>query len=108
MSWLLVLDDDPVRLRAFEDRRPALGSEWRIKAWTSAERMLAELDVWLPQARFISLDGGLSPPVAETLAMRAPTCPIALGWRGRSQDAAKKSFARLAPAGWRIELVRYL
>jgi hypothetical protein len=107
MSWLLVLDDDPARLAGFEGRLPRLGSGWRLKAWTSAERMIAELDDELPQARFICLEGRLSPPVAAHLAMRTPTCPVTLHWRQSTRDPARQSLIRLSGAGWQVELVRH-
>jgi hypothetical protein len=108
MSWrLLVLDDDPVRLAAFDGYLHRLGGEWRLKAWTSAEEMLAELDDSLQRSQFVSLDAALAPPVVERLTQRAPACPITIHWRHRTRDLAWVSFKRLSAAGWQVELVQY-
>jgi hypothetical protein len=108
MPWrLLVLDNDPVRLGAFDGHIHALG-DWRLKAWTSAEEMTAKLDENLPAAHFISLDAGLAPPVVEHLAGRKPTCPITIHWRHTTSATAWKAIKRLSAAGWDVGEVGYM
>lgn len=104
---LLILDDDPARLSGFEGILPELGSDWRVKAWCHAEAMIAELEDFLPEAHFISLDAALASPVANHLANRKPTCPITVHWRNRTSDVAWRFFKHLSSAGWHVELVRH-
>lgn len=107
MAWrLLVLDNDPVRLSAFDGHVHELG-DWRLKAWTSAEEMIRELDENLPGAHFISLDAALAPPVVEKLLKAKPVSPVTIHWRTTTSNAAWKAFGRLSAAGWDVDLVYY-
>lgn len=115
---LLILDDDRIRLRGFDDIVPRLGKEWVIRSWRDAPSMMAELDLLLGEAQLISLDHDLykdspSDPdpgtgrmIADLLAKRVPVCPVIV--HSTNTDAAWGMFNELTFSGWKVELVHHL
>lgn len=117
-QFLLILDDDRVRLRGFDAIAPLLGKEWEIKAWRDAPSMISEVDLLLSRAHLISLDHDLykdseSDPdpgsgrvIADHLAKRDPVCPVII--HSTNTDAAWGMHNELKAGGWRVELVHHL
>jgi len=115
---LLILDDDRIRLRGFDNIVPRLGKEWVIKSWRDAPSMITELDLLLGEAQLISLDHDLykdspSDPdpgsgrmIADFLAKRAPVCPVIV--HSTNTDAAWGMFNELKFGGWKVEMVHHL
>jgi hypothetical protein len=115
---LLILDDDRIRLRGFDEIVPRLGSEWLHRAWRDAPSMIAEIDSLLGQAQLISLDHDLykdapSDPdpgtgrmIADLLAKRKPVCPVIV--HSTNTEAAWGMFNELASGKWQVELVHHL
>jgi hypothetical protein len=115
---LLILDDDKVRLRGFDEVVPRLGKEWMIRAWRDAPTMAAEIDALLSEAQLISLDHDLykdSPTdpdpgsgriIANLLSKRDPVCPVIL--HSTNTDAAWGMFNELTSAKWNVEIVHHM
>lgn len=115
---LLILDDDRVRLRGFEEIAPKLGAQWAIAAWRDAHSMISEISRHWDDARLITLDHdlltdartdpdpGSGRVVAEFLAKRGPVCPVIV--HSRNTDAAWGMFNVLSYSGWTVELVHHL
>ena len=112
---LLVLDDDRVRLRGFEEIAARLGSDWAIRTSRDAPSMIAEIDRHLHGAALVSLDHDLykdapSDPdpgsgrvVADYLARRNPCCPVIV--HSTNTDAAWGMHNVLRAGGWTVQLV---
>ena len=115
---LLILDDDRVRLRGFDEIAPRLGSDWVIKAWRDAPSMLSEIEIVLDRVQLISLDHDLykdspSDPdpgsgrmIANFLSKRDPVCPVVV--HSTNTDAAWGMLNELTAGGWKVELVHHL
>lgn len=115
---LLILDDDRIRLRGFDQVVSRLGDYWRIRAWRDAPTMLAEIESLLDRAQLISLDHDLykdspSDPdpgtgrmIADYLSKRDPVCPVVV--HSSNTNAAWGMSNQLVSAGWRVELVHQL
>ena len=85
---LLMLEDDPDRIRRFTATLRSVDPTLRLVVWRNARKMIAELDGYLPSARLISLDHDLEPDegqeddpgdgvmVARFLVERPQTCPV--------------------------------
>jgi CheY-like chemotaxis protein len=89
-TTILILEDNPDRLREFETAVVQLGPSYRLRAWRDAHRMIAECHEALVDAALISLDHDLnkendhSPDpgdgvqVAAFLARLPQICPVIL------------------------------
>jgi hypothetical protein len=87
---IIILEDNPDRLREFESAVHQLGSSYRLRTWRDANRMMAECHDALGDAALISLDHDLnkehdhSPDpgdgvaVASFLARLPQICPVIL------------------------------
>jgi hypothetical protein len=87
---IILLEDNPERVRQFETAVAQLGAGYRLRVWRDAERMMAECHVELADVALISLDHHLnkeeddSPDpgdgvqVAEFLARLPRLCPVIL------------------------------
>jgi hypothetical protein len=118
VKLLLVLDDDRSRLSAFESVVGSLGSEWSVRAWRDAPRMIGEVDRYLEDACLISLDHDLykdhasdSDPgsgrlVADHLCKLKAACPVII--HSTNTDAVWGMHNVLRSGGWRVELVHHL
>ena len=58
---ILLLEDNPDRLRRFAAALHDLDTALELKSWRSARQMVREVAAWLPAARLISLDHDLEP-----------------------------------------------
>ena len=115
---LLILDDDRIRLRGFDEVAPRLGEDWVIKSWRDAPSMIAEIEILLGGAQLISLDHDLykdspSDPdpgsgrvIADFLSNRDPVCPVIV--HSTNTDAAWGMFNELTSGGWKVQLVHHL
>jgi ADP-ribosylglycohydrolase len=89
-TTIIVLEDNPDRLRDFEFAVTQLGSSYRLRSWRDANRMMAECHDALADAALISLDHDLnkenndSPDpgdgveVAAFLSRLPAICPVIL------------------------------
>jgi len=89
-TTILILEDNPDRLREFESALVQLGPSYQLRTWRDAHRMIAECHEALADAALISLDHDLnkehedSPDpgdgveVARFLAALPQICPVIL------------------------------
>ncbi len=85
---ILILEDDPDRIRRFHTAIKEIALDLRLAAWRDAHRMVREVEVLLPRARLISLDHDLEPEPddppdlgagligAKVLASHGQPCPV--------------------------------
>lgn len=118
MGLILVLDDDSERLAGFRAAHARLGGEHELRTWSSAPRMIADLERWLSGARLVSLDHdlyktdendadlGTGRMVADFLAQRPPACPAIV--HSTNTDAAWGMHNVLSRARWQVEIVHHL
>ena len=89
-KMILILEDNPERLRQFEAAMSQLGPLYRLRTWCDANRMIAECDEMLADAALISLDHDLNKEhedsadpgdgvqAARFLAALPQICPVIL------------------------------
>jgi ADP-ribosylglycohydrolase len=114
-SSIIVLEDNPDRLREFESAVTQLGPSYRLRSWRDANRMIAECHDALADAALISLDHDLnkeydhSPDpgdgvdVAGFLARLPQICPVIL--HTSNADRVWSMHNELRFGGWESERV---
>ncbi len=132
---ILMLEDDPDRLRRFAAAVRSIDPDLPLVTWRSAHRMIAEVAPLLPQARLISLDHDLDPwdgdpddpgdgvAVAKFLATHPQPCPVVIhtsngprsDWMAGDFELAGWAYRRVAPIGerwieeyWRVVVRKIL
>ena len=85
---VLILEDDLSRIERFKAVLNNIETDFELKVWRNAKKMIRELDGYLKTCILISLDHDLNPirasgpdpgdglDVARFLALRTPVCPI--------------------------------
>lgn len=116
---ILMLKDDPDRLRRFAAAVRSIDPDLPLVTWRSAHRMIAVVAPLLPRARLISLDHDLDPwdgdpadpgdgvAVAKFLATHPQPCPVVIHssngtraeWMAGDFELAGWSYRRVAPLG---------
>jgi hypothetical protein len=116
---ILLLEDDPDRLRRFAAVLNQIAPALEVRTWRSARLMLAELPDCLTAARLISLDHDLSPwegdhddpgdgvEVVKFLVTHAQPCPVIIhssnrersDWMAGDLELAGWNYRRVAPLG---------
>lgn len=112
---LLILEDNPERIAAFERVVGALEPGREIRVWRDAPSFIAEAEAFFPRAALISLDHDLNPApgatsdpgtgldVARFLADYLPVCPVLI--HSSNTDRAWSMHNELRFAGWNPERV---
>lgn len=118
---ILMLEDDPDRLRRFAEAVRSIDPGLPLVTWRSAHRMIAEVAPLLPRARLISLDHDLDAwdgdpddpgdgvAVAKFLVTHPQPCPVVVHtsngtrsvWMAGEFELAGWTYRRVAPIGER-------
>jgi hypothetical protein len=116
---LLLLEDDPDRVKRFTAALSRVGAPLPLQLWRNAWTMIREVGPLLPHARLISLDHDLDPEeggsedpgtgwdVTRHLAALAPACPVIIHtsnstratWMEGEFELGGWEFHRVAPLG---------
>ena len=111
---VLILEDDLGRTERFRVALKRLGTNFEMKVWRNAKKMIEELDGYLQTSILISLDHDLNPiragedpgdglDVAKFLASRTPVCPVIVHTSNISRSEAM--MGELELAGWTVKRV---
>ena len=114
--FVLVLEDDAVRLDRFRKALNLVDSRARLMCWRDANQMVREACTYLPESRLISLDHDLYQDsqdssgdpgdglvVAKFLASREPQCPVIV--HSSNGDRARMMIGELEFSGWSVRRV---
>jgi hypothetical protein len=111
---VLILEDDLGRTERFRAALKRLGTNFEMKVWRNAKKMIEELDGYLQTSVLISLDHDLNPiragtdpgdglDVAKFLASRTSVCPVIVHTSNISRSEAM--MGELELAGWAVKRV---
>ena len=116
---ILILEDDRERIDRFTTVLMAVAPSMPLMVWSSARKMVREVEPFLPATRLISLDHDLEPAegeredlgdgidVARFLAVRPPVCPVIIhssnvsrsDWMIGEFELGGWKYKRVAPIG---------
>ncbi|MEM6553319.1 MAG: cyclic-phosphate processing receiver domain-containing protein [Planctomycetota bacterium] len=114
MARLLLLEDNADRRAGLVSGGRGLGLGDPV-CWSSAVRMIEEMEGYLADAELISLDHDLYPMdseqgdpgdglmVARYLATKSPACPVIV--HSSNGDEARRMAGELDLAGWKVRRV---
>jgi len=112
---VLILEDDPYRIERFRAVLESIDRPAGFRIWSSAAKMINDLDAYLPAAGLISLDHDLEPrpgefedpgdgmDVVRFLTTRQPSCPVIV--HSSNLERAAVMVRDLTAAGWQTTRV---
>jgi len=115
MKLLLLLEDNAMRIAAFEKILCELGDDWQMCVWRDAHTMIVECEECFGETHLISLDHDLNPQpgttrdpgtgveVAKLVASHFPFCPVII--HSTNAYRAWSMHNELRFGGWSVERV---